>query len=518
MNSDADIRILPSTPKLVRFFEDRAEVTRQVVAPLAAGCQWLRISGVTPLVDDRSVQAACAGAKILAARVFRRLRTAQEISASEIEKFEREGAKLQARIDELRLQISRVEKRLEYLGALFETWTQGIAKIPRFSDLAPMDSWTSAYDELLRADGDEMAHWLKLTQDVERLEQEQAELGAQASGLGSQQPRCETFIDVQLDAPAATEREITLIYRTPGALWRPEHFARLDVDAKQPEKGKVTLQSFAAVWQRTGESWENVQVAFSTARPAQVATPPLLSDDALSKRKRAPEEKKKVVVEMREQAIETARTGKAPEMPGVDDGGEPLEFTGKSPLTLASTGTPMRVEIARLEVAAEVARILMPERVAIAHQRARCVNNGKTPLLAGPIRVARGASLVGRARLDFVGTGEPFDLGFGPEDGLRCRRTMEEKREVGLMGGQTITREVTLSLSNLGSQARPLEILERVPVSEIEGLEVRAPEPKEWAPDKDGFMKRTITLEPSAAKELKFKYELRAKSNVELPF
>ena len=62
-----------------------------------------------------------------------------------------------------------------------------------------------------------------------------------------------------------------------------------------------------------------------------------------------------------------------------------------------------------------------------------------------------------------------------------------------------------------------VQILERVPVSEIEGLEVRAPEPKEWAPDKDGYMKRNLTLEPNAAKELKYKYELKAKSNVELP-
>ncbi len=509
---------LTSRPTLVRFFEDRAEVTRLAKVELASGRQWVRMAGISPLVDERSVQAACKGAKVLAARVFRRIKGPTEFASTEIEQAEKQAQELQGKLDTLNLLNSRHEKRLQYMGELFETWSAGIAKVPRFSADATLESWTGAYHDLMNQDSEELSRWMALQQEIERLNQQQAELNNTAAQLRAQHPSHEAFIEVYLDASSAGAADVSVTYRVPSALWRPEHVARLDLDPKQPGKGKVTLQTFATVWQRTGEHWEGVSAAFSTARPAQVATPPLLADDTLGKRKKTPEEKKKVVVEVREQVISKSESVKAPEMPGVDDGGEPLEFEPKGAVTLPSTGLPMRIEIARVELSADVARVLMAERAFAAHLRAHCVNSGKTPLLAGPIRVARGPSLIGRSRLDFVGAGESFELGFGPEDGLRCKRQQDEKRETGLLlGAQTVTREVTLYLSNLSSEPREVQILERVPVSEIEGLEVRAPEPKEWAPDKDGYMKRNLTLEPNAAKELKYKYELKAKSNVELP-
>jgi uncharacterized protein (TIGR02231 family) len=505
---------IASKPTLIRFFEDRAEVTRGAQVELAFGRQWIRIAGISPLVDERSVQAACKGAKVLAARVFRRFKQADEFASSEIAALEKQEENLARRLEALALVRSRHEKRLEYLGELQGSW----AKVPRIASDTPLESWIDAYKELTAQDIAELNKLLACNKEHEQLGEKLAEIQGALSTLRGQHPRHECFIEVYLDASSPGAFEISVTYRLPSALWRPEHVARLDLDPKPPGKGKVSLTTFATVWQRTGENWEGVQAAFSTARPAQVANPPLMRDDDLSKRKKTPEEKRKIVVEARDQTIERAATAKAPDMPGVDDGGEPLEFLPKGLVTLPSTGMPMRIEIGCVEFAAEVARVLMAERSPLTHLRASCVNGGKTPLLAGPAKVARGASLMGCSRLDFVGVGEGFEIGFGPEDGLRCKRRQEERRETGLLlGKQTVTRDVALYLSNLSSEPRELTIIERVPVSEIEGLEVRAPEPREWAPDKDGFMKRTVTLEANAVKELKYKYELRAAGNVELP-
>lgn len=509
--------VFASLPRHVRFFEDRAEVTRQAQVRLTEERQWVRVSGVTPLVDDRSVQSGAKGARVLAARVHRRMIRARELARAEIEKVEAEAARLESRLETLRQVVSRHEKRLRYQGELFESWTAGIARIPRFSAEAPLESWTTAYNDLMAAEKDELAHWIQVQLEIGKLEAEQVELQHRRDSLGAQPPRLEAGIEVLLEGAPGADIEVTVTYRTAAALWRPEHLARLDFDAAR-NTGKVTLQTFATVWQRTGEDWDQVEASFSTARPAQAGSPPLLSDDVLTKRKKTPEEKKKVVVEMREQTIAVARAPQAFDMPGVDDGGEPLEFSARDKVRLPGTGRPLRVEIAKVELEAEVSRVLMAERAPVAHLRARCVNRGKVPLLAGPVQVARGPSLVGRSRLDFVGQGENFELGFGPEDGVRCRRSLEEKRESTMLtGSQTVTREVTLYLSNLGDQAKSLEIIERVPVSEIEGLEVRQAEPREWAADKDGMMKRLMTLEPHGTKELKYRYEIRARSNVELP-
>lgn len=132
--------------------------------------------------------------------------------------------------------------------------------------------------------------------------------------------------------------------------------------------------------------------------------------------------------------------------------------------------------------------------------------------------MARGSSLVGRARTGFVGAGESFDIGFGADDGLRCKRNVHEEREqAAITGTQTIKRTVTLYLSNLAGEARAAELTERVPVSEIEGLEIKLTDAAGWQPDpKDGYLKRQVSVQPRANDSLIFKYEIKAARNVQL--
>jgi hypothetical protein len=110
--------------------------------------------------------------------------------------------------------------------------------------------------------------------------------------------------------------------------------------------------------------------------------------------------------------------------------------------------------------------------------------------------------------------------GFGPEDSVRCKRNLHEYHETAkITGAQKVVREVTLSLSILSGSAVELDLTERLPVSEIEGLEIVPTDIKGWKHDeKDGYLTQTIKLEPAANTTLKFGYEIRAKSNVVLPF
>jgi uncharacterized protein (TIGR02231 family) len=226
-----------------------------------------------------------------------------------------------------------------------------------------------------------------------------------------------------------------------------------------------------------------------------------------------------VVVQMREEQVKDTGARAEAEMPGVDDGGKPLEFAPRGRYSLPSNGQPTRVEIGHRVLKASVARVLLPERAQTAFLKADANWEGEAPILAGPLRLARGGSVVGRSRAKFVAPGEKFETGFGPEEGVRCKRAVREERETAkLTGSQTIERKVTLRLSNLGDSKRELEITERIPVSEIEGLEVKLTEGKDWKQDQDGYLKRTVQLEPRANLTLDFSYEIKAKSNVVLPF
>jgi uncharacterized protein (TIGR02231 family) len=532
VNNDSFVVLRPDGPAAgkavkVTLYEDRAEVVRKASVSVQPGAQWVAVGGVTPFVDDRSVQAkvTAQGVRVLAARVRRRVTLEAEVGREEIDWLEAAERSARLKVAAAEQASERGEARTRRLAALFRDWRRALSQVPLGAREAAIAAWKSSYGALAEK---------LLASALERLsaqfdESDAREALAHAQALLAQgkstKPLCEAAVEVQLEAQAAAAGvELQVTYRTPCALWRPEHLVRLSTEGDEAKKGKVEVVTWATAWQRTGESWEGVEAVFSTARPARAAVPPLLDADVLSTRRKTEEEKKTVHVEMRDQTVN--RAGEAhgkravEEMPGVDDGGLPLSFTPNAPVTLPSDGTPFRVEINRTNLDAAVARVLLPERSAVAHYQATATLADKVPLLAGPLRVARGAGLVGRARMNFVAPGEPFTLGFGPDDALRVRRTLESKRDTTMLTGtQKIERKVRLFLSNLSDVEKRVELTERIPVSEIGDVEIQLLESKGFEHDaKDGFLKAEVAVGARETKELLVRYEIRAKSNVALPF
>ncbi len=521
----AQERAHPSRAQRVTLFEDRAEVVRRASIRVAKGARWESIAGISLLVDDGTVQAKVVKgeARVLSARVLRRAHEERALGREQIEALEREARAARDRVAAADRAIERMQRGLTHHYELATQWVKSAALGPRkASDPAVIGSYRDgwrAIDEAAKATLEGVARVREERAQAD-LDQRRAETRL-AEGRASS-PRYDAVIEVELDATEAGDVEVELTYRLPCALWRPEHLARLVADGPDAASGSVEIVTYAAAWQRTGERWDDVELRFSTARPTRAASPPLLADDVLGSRKKTDEERRHIVVAAREQSIQLAGLEggdrAASEMPGVDDGGEPITYAGKERASLPSNGRPCRVEIGRVTVKAELARLVIAARSPAAHLRATATLEGAGPLLAGPVRLARGPSLVGRARLDFVGKGEPFELGFGPDDAIRVRRSEDEKRDTqAITGAQRLDRKVTLYLSNLSNKSRKVLVIERIPVSEIEDVEIHLAEAGPFTQDKDGFLRATVDVGPHATRTLTYAFDVRAGSRVMLP-
>ncbi|MFO0586842.1 MAG: DUF4139 domain-containing protein [Polyangiaceae bacterium] len=533
--ADGAPEIAASRAVLVTFFEDRAEVSRRAKVMLLRGSQWIAIAGVSPFVDERTATAriVAGDAKVNAARVTWRAHLTTELGREDVERLHAEERSAKSAVEEAARARSRADRRVDQVNGLHTRWAAEIAKVaPRVRDADRLDAWRAAWRSLGEA-ADE-AHRAIASANEQR---EDAEETAARAALRLREgtiakPRYEALVAVDVEgAEDGDEVEIEVTYRVPCALWRPEHLFRLADAADASSDGKlekkanraIEVVSWATVWSAAGEAWEGVTARFSTARPARDASPPLVRDDVLALRRKSAEERKSVVVEAREHAPQVAGldrgTRAVEEMPGVDDGGEPLVLEALEPLTIASDGRPMRVEVGRRTLGAEVDRVLYPELGGAAHVRATATNSGG-PLLAGPVRVARGSALVGKSKIGYVGAGEPFELGFGADDGVRARRHMEEQRDTtAIIGTQKIRRKVDVFLSNLSGEIKGLTVTERVPVSEIADVEITMGESADFgARDAEGFLRARVQLAPHETKRISFSYEIRAGSNVVLPF
>jgi uncharacterized protein (TIGR02231 family) len=525
----ARARPLESRATRVTLFEDRAEVVRTATATLRAGAQWAALGGASPFVDDDTVQARVAGegVRVLAARVLRFVHYEPREGREAIDRLEGEARAAREGAEAARQEASRARSDEARVRRLLSEWARCVAEVPRgLRGGEGRGRWRESYRDLDRALSSALERASGARDRALRAERALAHAEARLVEAQSTHPRHEAIIEVQIESDGERVAEIEIAYRTPCALWRPEHLARLHAHG-EAGRGDATVEivTYAVAWQRTGESWDGVKTRFSTARPARAASPPHVTDDVLRSRKKGDDERRAVVVEARDQIVAVAgldRGGRAvDEMPGVDDGGEPLTYEPREPVTLASDGRPFRVEVARVTLPARVERVAMPERAEVAHLRATATLTQGGPLLAGPVRLSRGAGVVGRTATKFVGRGEPFELGFGTDDAVRVRRRVEETRDtVSLIGTQVLRRTVRVFLSNLASSPRSVEVIERFPVSEIAEVEIvglRASEGVRFD-RRDGFARKTVELPAHGVAEIALAYELRAGAKVRLPF
>jgi uncharacterized protein (TIGR02231 family) len=483
----------------VTVLEDRAQVRRTGRIRLSAGFHRLVVEDLAPVLQDVSLRAEVDAGRVADARVERVLRVRRTDKPEDI-------AALDARIEALVADVAqhqhdqqRAEQRLQTLGGMI---ARGIEEIPIDAVWGTVDpaAWNRTFDDLFQR-GRELSEqaldaWFSAEDSLEDTRRAVAER-AVADRL-DQHLSAWALVDVQLDE--AAEVELVLEYTVPNALWRPLHRAELVDDTT------LRFTSRAAVWQYTGESWTDAELSFSTAQGSLGTAPPPLSDDPLDA-ERKPDD---VELEMRDVTVQDIRPGGAGtggggptsvELPGVDDGGETQELTAPEPVTVPDGGRPVFVDLETRTTPCAVRRVAMPERDPAVHLAVDAHHDGTRPLLAGPVELVMHGGPVGTTTLLFVAPGAPMTLGFGRDDAIRVHRSDREREthESHVDGWISRHLEVSLFLSNLGSEPRTFTLTERIPVSEVEHVRITVDGERTtpgWSLDATtGFVTWTPTLE-----------------------
>ncbi len=454
----------------VTVLEDRASVTRRGTVPLAAGQHRITIEQVSPVLVDKTLTAVGSGAKVLDVRCERYLapwRDPAERSVEEPSVLREERARLETARDAALARVGAARVEIEALHALVQAGHHDLAIAASRGTTAP-----TAAAQLADLDAQESAaRARKVDSELE------AQLAATAlSRLGGRITRAEAeageeaarlVIDVIADA--ATDLVLTISYVVPGAAWRPYHRVVLARAA-----GRVDWTTTACVWQATGEDWNDVEITFSLERASLGVDPPDLTDDEVRTRRRPDT----VIVEAREHEQQSTGLGGALGVPGIDDGGLGLTLSAHR-TTIRKDGMPHRVVVGGFSAPTQLSLVAIPLRSSWVHVRARVVNSGTQPLLAGPVDLIMASGYVGRAEVGFVAVGEKFYLGFGPEADVRVHRTeTRERDEAGLLGGSNVeTVRIAVRLSNLGTERREIVVTERIPISEVEQVDVQIASP-----------------------------------------
>lgn len=340
-------------------------------------------------------------------------------------------------------------------------------------------------------------------------------------------------------AQSPLEADITVRYQVGHASWTPLYDVRLATGAKTVAP-RIDLSRRAAINQRTGESWDNIELTLSTTRPTAGAsapelTPLIVDFEPELRPPPAPRTMAPIGRAMEDAAPEASVAQAAPQDEEQDAlSGERREkvalaerpadvvqapfhalFTVPGRLTIPETGESKRVQLGAEAIEPLLTVRTVPKADAKAYLYAKFNLPKGSPLLPGNAALFRDGTFVGTGRLPLLSPGEEHELGFGVDDLVRVRHAIsEEKRgETGLIStSRTDSRNFLISVKSMHERALALVVFDQVPVSANQDIKVeiigKTPPTRQNVDDKRGVVVWESKLEPDQEQTIEFGYRV----------
>ena len=351
-----------------------------------------------------------------------------------------------------------------------------------------------------------------------------------------------TEVKVFVNAAGALDADLTIRYQVRAASWTPFYDARLTTGTRD-QAPKLQLVRRASIQQRTGESWDDVQLALSTARPGAGSAAPILNPmtvdyapdapaqtrprepmgyggglmdrDAAGERAdgqtnhfaRAAAEKNR----REETTLDIAEEIRT----GVEAQAFQAVYAIAGRVAVPATGEMKRVQIDDMALDPTLTARTVPKAEQKACLYAKLTMARGTPVLPGTVSLFRDATFVGTGQLPLLAPGEEHELGFGVDDMIRVRHAVvEDKRgETGLIStSKTDVRNYRITVKNLHERAIQLRVLDQIPVAQNDAIKIelqgRTAPTRRDVEDKRGVMAWDMALTPDEEKAVEFGYRV----------
>ena len=247
----------------VTLFIDGAQVTRSRQIDLPAGNSTVVFTGLSPYLDDKSMQVSAKGPFTVTAvnRVFNH--------TDSLERSTRRQA-LEQEIDKTQQQLNRLKASREVVDAESELLKTNCSVANRnvatpLAAIRELNEYYAARLEELKS------KVLSLDAEEERINERRRQILAELVNLGGKQSVPMSEMEVRIEAPAACRGSFTLTYYVRNAGWFPSYDIRSG-GLSEP----VEISYKANIFQNTKEEWKNVALTLSSSNPTTGSIAPQL--------------------------------------------------------------------------------------------------------------------------------------------------------------------------------------------------------------------------------------------------
>ena len=513
---------IPATSRItdVTIYAQGARVVRDVTFDAPAGVHDLTLDDLPPEVADGAAMrilpgpGVTIGAYALTAdgipTADPRRSGAQIAAEDRVKALESDERTALAAIDTITTRIDAAEAQAGFLRQL-GTGDGGVgtATPQALQDMAAMIGTQTAQIATIRATA--VAERRQAEADLARVQTDLAAAREAQSTLPSEGPGTSTILRLSLATTIGGPGTVQVAYYIGNATWQPVY----DIDLARSE-GRMTITRGVVVQQATGEDWTDVNLTLSTSRPGERSFASPLYPDL---RRIEPE----VQIEARSASDSMMAGAPAPAEgmmpPGVAGFlttasaafvGDTVVYRYGLPVTLSSGVESLRLSLGSVDLAPKLLAIAVPRNDSTAYLQATATNTSDEILLPGQAMLLRDGALIAETTLGTIAPGVEFDLSFGPIEGLRLSRTLpvRAEAETGILSTSSqIAETATLKVENVTAEAWDVRVLDQVPYSEQEDLQITYtadPEPSETRVEGvRGHLAWDLTLAAGETREIK---------------
>ena len=530
----------------VTVYSDRALVSRQGTVKLSTAPSVYAFRQLPGWVDEGSVRAATSAGRILDVRVVRGyLARATEPRFVKAEADARAlNSRLLALDDELKV-LDAQSKQVEDIKAFSldklnkDVVAGSPGTVPQSGGSVGIGTYSAVVDFIAKKLREIAKGRRSVQAEREQLGPEIAANKKLLEELRALTQLEETKVLVTVQGTAESDGQLELSYMLPGATWESAH----EVRTTEGDLTTVEVTSYAVVSQASGEDWDHAELTFSTQSSTAATRIPELAALTLGdtraqiqtietrsasfKRAEAAFQGQNRLWNKRVQSADAAsnfeesyqsnfeslrvtQSKTVQIFQSLQQRGTTTQFKALGTTRLRADGRAVRVPIGQATLKAKKAIVAAPEQSLNAAQTLEMQNDSGQSLLPGNVAMYQAGAFLGMTNLDFVADGERFALFLSVADQLKISRVLDKKHSA-LVRKQRTQMQLAfiVTVENLSSQSIPLQLADRVPVSEdkdivISGVKV-SPDAK---PDSKGILRWPLTLKAKEKRTFEIQYQI----------
>ncbi len=522
LNAAPGDKIVETAISHVTVYQNGAQVTRKAKIQLAAGESELTVRGLSPFLNEQSVQVKGMG----------NFTILSVSSAKDYMETLEESEKLSSLRQKLKTVTEKIADEEMLLGILKEEESFLISnKVIAGKDQTPdAGNFKSLYDFYSSGIRQVREGILEKNRSLSTLREEEKKLKEQIGQLQAGKDLPTGTITVMVKAPAATQAAFEINYSVANAGWYPSYDIRVD---NPGEPARLVYK--ASVYQNTGIEWKNVMLSFSNATPERSGNVPnlfpwyinFIPENNSGVRPYVESAKKAVpAARQREAAPEAAELQELDmiETPTVgvqkENRTTSVEFSIDVPYTVESTGKPKNIDMMRISLPAKYEYQAIPRLSTDAFLVAGIHDWQNYDLLSGEAGIYFENTYVGKSMLDVQNVRDTMNISLGRDQGIVIKR--EKRKDFTsdqFIGGNRIeTRSWEISLRNNKKLPIHIVVSDQVPISQNKDIVVETIELSGGKLNgKTGIIEWELDLKPGETKNLTLGYSVKYPKDKKIP-